>query len=76
MGLFKKGKKEEHHTSTQKDNEKIVGGFLGFALLSLPEWDKEQYIADFKELGALILWRTITTIPKTKTSLSSQASTE
>lgn len=50
MGLFKRGKKEEHHASTQKDSEKIAGSFLGFALLSLPEWDKEQYISDFKEL--------------------------
>lgn len=50
MGFFKRGKKEEHHTSTQKDSEKTPGGFLGFALLSLPEWDKEQFIADYKEL--------------------------
>lgn len=53
MGLFKKRKKEEHHTASQTDNEKIVGGFLGFALLSLPEWDKEQFIADYKELWSV-----------------------
>lgn len=43
MGLFgKKNVKEEHH---QPDS---VGKFSGFVLLDEPEWDKKQFLADFK----------------------------
>ncbi len=49
MRLFGKKKREEHHKEPS-ETEKSVGNFLGFALLSSPEWDKEQFIADYKEL--------------------------
>lgn len=46
MGLFGKKKKEEHHEPEEQNN---VGSFNGFVLLDAEEWDKEKFIADFKE---------------------------
>ncbi|MBD5111719.1 MAG: DUF4261 domain-containing protein [Ruminococcaceae bacterium] len=46
MGLFGKKKKEEHHEPEEQDH---VGSFNGFVLLNAEEWDKEKFIADFKE---------------------------
>ncbi len=31
------------------NNEKRIGNFVGFVLLSKPEWDKEKFITDFSE---------------------------
>ena len=59
MGLFgkrNKNKNEENHTVpieqqvNNKDEQKdSTGSFAGFALLSEPVWDKEQFISDLKE---------------------------
>ncbi len=49
MGLFGKKKREEHHTVSKPDGKEHAGWFVGFALLSLPEWDKERFMEDFKE---------------------------
>lgn len=52
MGLFgrkKKNNKEEHHAADANVNEKSVGSFAGFALLSEADWSKAQFIADFKD---------------------------
>lgn len=54
MGLFnfnkkKKEEHEEHHANNNFDYSKDVGSFAGFVLLSEPEWDREQFIRDFKE---------------------------
>lgn len=46
MGLFGKKKKEEHHEPEEQNH---VGSFNGFVLLDEEEWDKEKFIADFKE---------------------------
>lgn len=50
MGLFgrKKKSKEEHHAQPLETGT-FVGGFTGFALLSEADWDKERFIADFKD---------------------------
>lgn len=45
MGLFGNKKKEEHHDPKEFEN---VGSFNGFVLLDEPEWDKKQFLADFK----------------------------
>lgn len=46
MGLFGKKKKEEHHEAEEFEH---VGSFNGFVLLDSENWDKEKFIADFKE---------------------------
>lgn len=47
----KKNKKEEihHATAAENDYSKDVGSFAGFVLLSSTEWDKDKFVADFKE---------------------------
>lgn len=45
MGIFGKKKKEEHHEAEESNH---VGSFSGFVLLNEENWDKEQFIADFK----------------------------
>lgn len=49
MGLFGKKRTEEHHTAEDHDYSKDVGSFAGFVLLSEPDWDKDQFVRDFKE---------------------------
>lgn len=52
MGLFNKKKKddhEEHHETNNFDYSKDVGSFAGFVLLSEPQWDRDQFIRDYKE---------------------------
>ena len=54
MGFFRKNKKkqyEEDHSMATPTEERgnDVGDFAGFVLLSEPEWDKEQFLADLKE---------------------------
>lgn len=49
MGLFGKKKTEEHHEENDFDYSKDVGSFAGFVLLSEPEWDKDKFLADFKQ---------------------------
>lgn len=49
MGLFGKKKTEEHHVEEDKDNGGKPGDFVGFVLLSEPDWNKEQFIRGFKE---------------------------
>lgn len=46
MGLFGKKKNEVHH---EKEDKTDVGSFAGFALLSDVKWDKDKFVADFKE---------------------------
>ena len=45
MGLFGKKNKDEEIRETEFVN---VGEFCGFVLLDEPEWDKKQFLADFK----------------------------
>ena len=49
MGLLDKFKKKQVSESPQPVEEKSEGAFLGFALLSDTNWDKEQLISDLKE---------------------------
>lgn len=50
MGVFGRGKE---NLEQQPEDETVaaeeMGGFLGFVLLSEPEWDKEQFKKDFFE---------------------------
>lgn len=46
MGLFGKKKNEVHH---EEDDRTNIGSFAGFVLLSDVGWDKDKFLADFKE---------------------------
>ena len=43
-------KKVEANQEAEKEKEQKKGSFLGFVLLSENKWDKQQLIADFKEM--------------------------
>ena len=49
MGFFGKKKVEEHHEENRFNKDKEEGRFAGFVLLSEPEWDKDKFLADFRE---------------------------
>ena len=55
MGLFGKKKTEEHHKEKTAVEGKDAGSFAGFVLLSEPEWDKDKFIADFKEDWGIVI---------------------
>ena len=49
MGFFGKKKTEEHHEENRFNKDKTEGRFAGFVLLSEPVWDKDKFLADFRE---------------------------
>ena len=49
------GQIEEHHEENRFNKDKVEGRFAGFVLLSEPVWDKDKFLADFKEDWGVVI---------------------
>ena len=47
--------REEHHTENVPIPDNKVGSFVGFVLLSEPNWDKQRFVEDFKKEWGIVI---------------------